>query len=67
LVLRIQPVTVQIKRVKTEHAILAQQTARNQQLGDLLDQEIESIRKLMMTVPRKRPTAVKQRRNNKKK
>ena len=61
------PVIVQIKRVKTEHAILAQQTARNQPLGDLLDQEIESIIKLMMTVSRKRPTAVKQRRNSKKK
>jgi len=64
---RSQPVTVQIERVKTEQAVLAQQIARNQQLGDLLDQEIESIRKLMTTVSWKRPTTVKQRRSSKRK
>lgn len=35
---RSQPVIVQIERVKTEQAILAHWTARNQKLGDLLDQ-----------------------------
>jgi len=64
---RSQQVIVQIERVKTEQAILAQQIARNQQSGDLLDQEIESIRTLMMKVSRKRLAAVKQRRSSKRK
>lgn len=64
---RSQQVIVQIERVKTEQAVLAQQTARNQPPGELLDQEIESIRGLMMKVSRKRPTAVKPRRSSKRK
>ena len=36
--------------VKTEQAVLAQQKARNQQPGDLLDREIELIRRIMLKV-----------------
>lgn len=55
--------------VRTEINIEArsQQAARNQQLGDLLHQEIENIRKLMTTVSLKRPTAIKQRINSERK
>ena len=59
---RSQRVTVQ-----TEQAILAQQTAGNQQPGDLLDQEIESIRKLMMKEFQRKTTIIKKKRSNKRK
>ena len=59
--------TVQIEKVKTEQAILAQQATRNQQSGDLLDQEIESIRRLMTKESRKRPAVARQKRSNKRK
>jgi len=64
---RSQQVTVQIEKVKTEQAVLAQQTVRNQQPGDLLDREIESIIKLMMKVSRKRSATRKKREDNKRK
>jgi len=65
---RSQQVTVHIEKVKTEQAVLAQQAARNQQPGYLLDQEIESIKRLMMKESRKRPVvARKKRKDNKRK
>lgn len=53
---RSQQVTVQ-----TEQAVLAQQVARNQQPVDLLDREIESIRRLMTKESRKKPAVARKR------
>lgn len=65
---RSQQVTIQIEKVKTEQAVLAQQAARNQQPRDYLDREIESIRRLMTKESRKRPAATrKKRKDNKRK
>lgn len=60
---RRQRVTVEIEKVKTEQAVLAQQTARNQQPGDLIDREIESIRRLMTKESRKKPALARKRRS----
>ena len=65
---RSQLVTVQIEKVKTEQVVLAQQAARNQQPGDYLDREIESIRTLMTKESRKRPVATRKKmKDNKRK
>lgn len=45
--------------VQTEQAVLAQQA--NQQPGDLLDREIESIRRLMTKESRKKPAVARKR------
>lgn len=49
---RSQQVTVE--RVRIEKAILAQQAARNHQLEDLLDKEIELIRRIMLKVSQRK-------------
>ena len=49
--------------VRTESSI----EARSQQLEDLLDKEIEMMRRMMMKEFRKRPAAVKQKRSSKRK
>ena len=57
--------TVKIERVRTEQAVLAQQEARNQQLEDLLDKEIELIRRIMLKVSQGKKSARKRSNNSK--
>jgi len=56
---RSQRVTVQ-----TEQAVLAQQAARNQQLEELLDKEIELIRRIMLKASERETSATKRRRGS---
>ena len=50
--------------VRTEW-VRAQQTTRNQQLGDLLDREIELIRRIMLKVSQRKTSARKRSSSNK--
>ena len=45
--------------VRTEQAILAQQVEKNQQLEDLLDTEIELIRRIMLKMSERKTSARK--------
>jgi len=54
-------IEVKIERVRTEQAVLAQYAARNQQLEDSLDREIELIRKIMLKVSQRKTSARKRR------